>query len=66
MQHHFFWVFVIANASLSIQTWYNILFIDPLPSHEHLHFVVERERPIIFPEAVEKFEILEFLMFVAH
>lgn len=42
----------------------NILFIQSLSSHEHLHLIVQRKCPIIFSEAVEQFDILEFLMLI--
>lgn len=42
----------------------NILFIQSLSSHEHLHLIVQRKRPIIFSEAVEQFDILEFFMLI--
>lgn len=42
----------------------NILFIQSLSSHEHLHLIVQRKRPVIFSEAVEQFDILEFFMLI--
>lgn len=44
----------------------NILLIQPLSSHEGLHFIVQWEGAIILPKAVEEFDILEFLMLVTH
>lgn len=44
----------------------NVLFIEPLSSHEHLHLIIQRKRPIVFSEAVEEFDILEFFMLVTN
>lgn len=42
----------------------NILFIESLSSHEHLHLIVQGKGPIIFSEAVEQLDILEFFMLI--
>lgn len=44
----------------------NVLFIEPLSSHEHLHLIIQWKRPIVFSEAVEEFDILEFFMLVTN
>ena len=44
----------------------HILFVDPLSSQEGFHFVVQGKGSIIFPKAVEKFEIFELLMLIAN
>lgn len=68
------WLFENRLTSIICFLWYyyqhimdtecNILFIQSLSSHEHLHLIVQWKRPIIFSEAVEEFGILEFFMFI--
>lgn len=68
------WLFKTRLTSIICLLWYyyqhimdtecNILFIQSLSSHEHLHLIVQRKRSIVFSEAVEQFDILEFLMLI--
>lgn len=44
----------------------DLLFIQPLPSHEGLHLVVQWEGPIVLPKAVEELYVLELLVLITH
>lgn len=43
-----------------------ILLIDPLPPHEDFGFTVQRERAVVFPEAVKQLQVFELAVLIAH
>ena len=44
----------------------HVLLVQPLSSHEGLHFIVQWEGAVILSKAIEEFDILEFLVLVTH
>ena len=45
---------------------FDILLINPLAPHEDLGLMVQGEGPVIFPEAVEQFQVFEFPVLVTY
>lgn len=43
-----------------------ILLIDPLPPHEDFGFAVQRERAVVFSEAVKQLHVFELAVLVTH
>lgn len=43
-----------------------ILLIDPLPPHEDFGLTVQRERAVVFPEAIKQLQVFELPVLVTH